>query len=291
MSTFPFRLLSRFVVGKVNKHQLMRRITENEAIRFCSYPWIMYKHSADRKRYDGSIFPEKVRKLKGIHDGERCFIVGNGPSLNLEQLEALNREKNICFGMNHVYDLFDKTEWRPDYYFCFDRDFIRAEYDVITNLDAGKVFVEFSKAPKDKIIDNEKLVYYFTDYVFAIDRGTVVTDHVCTELDKHASFVTNTTHLCIEFAIYMGFKSIYLVGMDHDYSFGYGKNHAEGISEGRHNEIGADHICDLDVAKQKYVQYKQYADNNGIEIINASKGGKLDVFKRCDFYEALRNSK
>jgi len=38
---------------------------------------------------------DHIKKFKNIHDGERCFIVGSGPSLKLEDLEA-SSEDNQC---------------------------------------------------------------------------------------------------------------------------------------------------------------------------------------------------
>ena len=271
----------------MNKEQIIRGLTENSLIRICAFPILVVKHSNAQRRYKKSLYGKDVKRLQEAYKGKRCFIIGNGPSLKLSDLDMLNSNNELCFGMNHIYDLFDKTDWRPNFYFCFDRDFIRSEYETIINIPADYIFIEYSKAPRNKLIHNEKIVYFFADYVFGIKRGKVVTDHVCTELSKKSSFVTNTTHLCIEFAMYMGFKEIYLLGMDHDYSFGYGKNHAEGIKEGKHNDLKHDHNCDLDVSAQKFNQYKCYADAHGIKIYNVSAGGKLDVFERKELSEAL----
>ena len=150
-----------------------------------------------------------------------------------------------------------------------------------------KIFIEYSKSPRRDIIHNSNIYYYFADYVFAVKRGTAITDHVCAELDRKTSFVTNTTHLCIEFALYMGFSEIYLIGIDHDYSFGYGKNHAKGITEGIHNDKNEFCTSDLDVSTQKYNQYKLYAEINNVCIFNASVGGKLNVFERVNFEEVI----
>ena len=61
---------------------------------------------------------EALKQFQNIHIGERCFIVGNGPSLRCEDLDMLKQE--ITFGSNYIYKIFNKTDWRPTYYFNSD---------------------------------------------------------------------------------------------------------------------------------------------------------------------------
>lgn len=36
-----------------------------------------------------SIYGKELREIKDIHKGEKCIIVGNGPSLSVEDLNAI----------------------------------------------------------------------------------------------------------------------------------------------------------------------------------------------------------
>ena len=58
--------------------------------------------------------------LKDKYKGRRCFIVGLGPSLTTADLDLLARNREYTFSMNRCYQLFDRTEWRPDCYFISD---------------------------------------------------------------------------------------------------------------------------------------------------------------------------
>ena len=40
---------------------------------------------------------------------KRCFIVANGPSLRIEDLEKIYDSKEVSFGMNRIYVLYDRT--------------------------------------------------------------------------------------------------------------------------------------------------------------------------------------
>jgi hypothetical protein len=48
----------------------------------------------------------RLAALKDVHRGERCFIIGNGPSLKKTDLSRLSGE--FTFGMNRFYLLFDE---------------------------------------------------------------------------------------------------------------------------------------------------------------------------------------
>ncbi len=60
----------------------------------------------------------RTAALRDCHRGRRGFIVGNGPSLRMEDLDRLQSE--ISFGSNKIYLAFDKTAWRPTYYSVID---------------------------------------------------------------------------------------------------------------------------------------------------------------------------
>ena len=67
-----------------------------------------------------------VKKFKNKHLGERCFIVGNGPSLKNTKLDLIKNE--FSFAMNRISMIFDFTEWRPSYYSCTTTNIHRAEW-------------------------------------------------------------------------------------------------------------------------------------------------------------------
>ncbi len=77
-------------------------------------------------------FGENSRLLKSFkdkHKNKRAFILGNGPSLKLEDIEKLDSE--ITFAANKIYLLFNETKWRPTYYFVEDDLVFRQNYEEI----------------------------------------------------------------------------------------------------------------------------------------------------------------
>ena len=89
----------------------------------------------------------------------------------------------------------------------------------------------------------------------------------------------------------MGFKEIYLLGIDHNYSIELDEN-----GNLYKNNGVRDHFSDNDKTENvpqtfkstlAYKAAKEYADRNGIKIYNATRGGKLEVFERKTLEEVL----
>ena len=64
-------------------------------------------------------------KFKDKHLGERCFILGNAPSLKKENLSLLKNE--IVFVCNKGYNAVDIGLPKYDYYVCTDTKNVYSE--------------------------------------------------------------------------------------------------------------------------------------------------------------------
>lgn len=233
----------------------------------------------------------KDLKLKNKHAGERCFIVGNGPSLQIEDLERLKNE--VTFGFNRINLLFDKTTWRPDYYVCID--YYMHELAMQDNGD--EILYKFT--PLDKTfasghVSDEGVYYYnrVTNYTVADSEGEI---HIRTEYPFSEDIVEvvygghTVTYDALQFAVYMGFSEIYLIGMDHSFAKEIKKNGEIVMHQGI-----KDHFCKeydnkpiqaapLDNVEDSLRSAGKYAIQHGTHIYNATRGGKLEVFERVDF--------
>ena len=50
-------------------------------------------------------------KNKNLHKGKRGFIIGNGPSLKINDLDM--PKNDISIASNKIYLAFNQTKWRP----------------------------------------------------------------------------------------------------------------------------------------------------------------------------------
>ena len=81
-------------------------LKRNRIFRFFSMPYVNIKRFILNQKYKQLSEPLKLNKLKDVGKGKRCFIIGNGPSLNIGDLEKLNNE--ITFASNRIYKLLNE---------------------------------------------------------------------------------------------------------------------------------------------------------------------------------------
>ncbi len=221
-----------------------------------------------------------MREFKDRYcSGERIFIIATGPSLKISDVERLKENREITMSVNHIYRLFDKTDWRPDYYVVSDGKMMR-EYErdskCIRNFDKVEKFFSdsylgFWEKPVDKTFHGYSMAYNQEKIRFSSD---------CSEVIYAGSTVV---YACLQIAAYMGFKEIYLLGCDFDYTYGVGN----------HFYTEQNQIVDFDYefVQRAYIEAKKYAEEHDIKIYNATRGGRLEVFERIKFDEVFFEKK
>ncbi|MEG1753385.1 MAG: hypothetical protein RR234_05670, partial [Christensenella sp.] len=76
----------------------------------------------------------RLEALRDTHKGEKCFVIGNGPSLKAEDLTKLHDAGVFCFGSKRITAIFDETPWRPNVWGVSDLDFIGLYHDEMSEL-------------------------------------------------------------------------------------------------------------------------------------------------------------
>lgn len=234
-----------------------------------------YEKMNMEKHYD-----QQIKIMKNSAIGKRCFIVGSGPSLTIEQLDKIKDED--CFGSNRIYKMFDKTEWRPKYYVIQDRyDNTKGVYET---LEVENFFVSDFYWKEHGMKNTHAICYH-------INRTLKQTNIIpfSENIEEYVQAASTVTYTMIQLAVYMGYSKIYLIGMDHTYANVTNdkgeiiqkndvKSHV--FEDEKPNEVVAN-IAYMELA---YISAKEYCDRHGVEIYNATIGGALEVFKRTDFW-------
>ena len=226
----------------------------------------------------------KLKKFMNKYNGERCFIVGNGPSLSIEDLEKIKDEH--CFGFNRIYELFDKTSWRPEFYMVLDNDVMKTVAKNIDQVDARwKLLNIMGKTMGLKSDDN---TIFFCSYgLYRIKEFCFKKKTISKDVSKYVSLNFSVTAAAIETAIFMGFKEIYLIGLDNNFSRWIdenGKIHLSNVDD--YKLIKAhdfNYFCYQDAVNSCFDCYRKYADKRGIKIYNATRGGNLNSYERINF--------
>ncbi len=238
----------------------------------------------------------RLERLKDTHKGERCFLIGNGPSLTGEDLNLLKNE--FTFGTNMVYKIFDQTDWRPSFHCVSDTIY------------ASKLGFELSQMVKAPLFTTERTYRRMkkkpidTTYVHTIQTERY---KVRGNIQAYCMIKATVLSLAAEMAFHMGFTEIYLLGVDctnpHDKGGHFTDNYAtKEVAETDINRIKTrmnartlttkqigDHIIDRSL--EVYALLNQYACQHGIQIYNATRGGNLEIFPRVKLEDVLEQKK
>ena len=230
-----------------------------------------------------------IEKYKGIHAGKKCFIVATGPSLTLDDLDLIKDQ--YTFSMNSIINLYEKTDFRPKYYLIQDGNVERRLHNRLIEVNHGVSFLGIGDISGFKPIINKKqakpytnlfefynldIAYHIYDLCYA-DPKSITTNFS----DDCAAGIFDggtVTYSAIQLACYMGFKEIYLLGCDTNYSGHVDESGSK--NKTRKSEPALVMINSYKVAKK-------YADFHGIKIINCTRGGMLEVFPRKTLEEVL----
>ena len=218
-------------------------------------------------------------EYKDIHNGKRCFIIATGPSLTFEDLEKLKDE--YTFSMNSIIKVYNDTSFRPTYYAIQDnhvfmqmQDMIRKQPKDIPVFISDNIWLRF-KREKEWVEFPTDTMYHAYDMKLGKYHAKFSGDAYDIVYDGYS-----IAYSCIELAVYMGFKEIYLLGCDCTY-LGEKEHFVDSGVEDRSRKYATPKLI------VGYEAAKTYADTHGIKIYNATRGGVLEVFERVDLDDIL----
>ena len=228
----------------------------------------------------------KLKPYKNKHKGEICVVIGNGPSLRIEDLTKLHLLGVPTFACNRVTLAFPQTEWRPTYYFMSDENLIRQYNDDVPDVPAAHRF--FPKRYRD-IVRNG---VYYNELEFDYRKEGKFSTDAAKGIYPGGSITTEM----LQMAYYMGFTEIYMIGVDFSYAFNSPLNDASYSYQGEQNYFIKDYLKPGEIAAIPNVQanllafhaVKNAIEENGRIIGNATRGGKLEVFQRYNLDELFR---
>lgn len=231
---------------------------------------------------------EIAKRLKPYHDfhtNEKCFVIGNGPSLKAEDLTRIWNLGIPTFACNRIHMIFPQTEWRPTYYFISDAKIVAQYADNVDGVPVDHRFFpkRFKGKVKNGIFYNELESDYEKEGKFSLNaaEGIYTAGTVTVEM--------------LQFAFFMGFSEIYLIGVDFSYAVTHKIDSRTYKYEGESNYFVKDYlkpgeIADMPNIKANLLGFhaaREAIEGQGRVIANATRGGKLEVFKRVSLDELL----
>jgi hypothetical protein len=239
----------------------------------------------------------RLLSLKNQFSGKRCFIMGNGPSLNITDLCLL--EDDYVWGLNRCYLLFDRIKWRPKFFVALDEIVVPDNsYEInslISELSNCLFFFPLQFRLNGTLASGINTYWYeeIPQNISKIPRG-----YFSDDAGSYIRAAYTVTIAALQLAVYLGFNPIYLIGCDTDYTLPNSiyfdeKNKDKIISTAdddpnhfRGDYFGAGKKYSRPSPERMIIAYQQAKkifDEIGIDVFNATIGGKLEVFPRVTY--------
>lgn len=229
----------------------------------------------------------QLKQYKNIHKGERCFIIGTGPSLTTDDLELLKDE--ICFGSNRIFEIYPRTSWRPTYYINQDYPLLKKYVKEINELTPKAIFLPIDVQPS---YGHNPLANFFVLRYKDFYPGDA---EFSRNIHHYMGQGFTVTYGAIQMAYYMGFSEVYLLGIDHNYSISLNEKGIPVLNDGAQDYfkgskasnqgLNLPRVVESTVA---YMTARKFADKHpGFTVYNATRGGKLEAFERVRLEDVL----
>jgi hypothetical protein len=225
----------------------------------------------------------RLAELKDIHKGERCFIIGNGPSLKQTDLGRLKNE--YTFGLNRIYLLFPELGFQTTFFVIINDLVIEQCKDDISSLSMPKFFSWHSR----RFFSLESLpgTFLYTTY----DNPAFARDV------RHRVWESATvTYVALQLAFHMGFGQVILIGVDHTSNVP-GKANTTIISQGDDpNHFNPAYfgkgfrwqLPDFETSEIGYRLARQVYEADGRQVLDATIGGKLTIFPKIEYLSLFK---
>lgn len=236
---------------------------------------------------------QKWKDLKGKYKGKRVFVLGNGPSLNDTELYLLKDEYKVCF--NHFYLMIPRIGWNPSFYMVTDDIVIGDMPDFFKETIMPQIEYNFFPDIHPNNIDFRKHIPEDDNVLW------IHTDYAGFRNDLPKCGINNTVvNASLQVMAYLGFSEIYILGVDASFSFNAHKsknlssrdiesdgddpNHFDPRYFGKGKKY---HHQPMDEMVRRIGLARVFLEGQGVKIVNAGVGGKLDVLERQPLREVL----
>jgi glycosyltransferase involved in cell wall biosynthesis len=227
--------------------------------------------------------------------GDRCFILGNGQSLNKVDISLLKDE--FTFGVNSIFLARENMGYAPTFYCVEDTHVASERKNEIQSIDSPVKF--FGHYLKNSILPNPHNIFLniLMDY-----RRYAGFPYFSIDASRRLWVGGTVSYINMQMAYYFGFKKVYLIGFDHEYVIpssaeAKGVNIRSTTDDPNHfhpDYFGKNfhwHIPLVNRMELSYIKAKRAFELDGREIVNCTPGGKLEVFRRENFADVLAAAK
>ncbi len=229
---------------------------------------------------------ERLAALKDIHRGQRCFIIGNGPSLRQTDLSKLRGE--CTFGVNRIYLLFPELGFTTTYYLSMNDLVIKQCAEEMLALPMPKFLTWRSHHFfRRETFNVQHSTPDMPTFLYTTYTGPKFARDVTGRLWEGAT----VTYVALQLAFHMGFEQAILIGVDHNFVTQGAANQTVTSEGDDPNHFAPNYfdkgfkwqLPDLETSERAYRMAKAAYEAAGRQVLDATLGGKLTVFQKADY--------
>jgi hypothetical protein len=223
----------------------------------------------------------RLRQLKDRHQGRVGFLVGNGPSVRMEDLERLAGQVTFC--CNRFYLAYPKTSFRPTYTLSADDQMIDDFGEEIVSQSAGQVILVTNRYPS-----------FSGSYIWC--GSQINASAFSTNVYSHVYIGGATLGIGIQLGFHMGIRKFLLYGVDHSFKLTVDPTAADPYRSARGddnhfipNYRSGKAWCPpaTSMIEEMFTSSDEFLRQRGGWIKNATHGGHLEVVERTSFDREL----
>ena len=147
-------------------------------------------------------------RYKDIHLNDSCILIGNGSSVKIDDLNKIATFGFKIFVFNRFHKSFDIVNINPDYTVVTDPAYLKNFFYETFYKSRGKLLIGTS-------LNNFSIKYIFSSWFNLVSHDKFRFSHDMSSYIECGGSVVVAT---LQIAKYMGFKNIYLYGIDHSFN-------------------------------------------------------------------------
>lgn len=272
----------------------------------------MRRKIVEKTRKEELKFISSNGMFKDIHKGERCFIVGNGPSLKNLDLSVLKNK--TVFTVNQSPRMKDFEKLETDYHIWTDERFFHLRDDSPEDMELLQVMRKVKSCDKSPVVfyktsafqmiqkyklDRELDIHYLMDGPINFDSPVVDFP-----IDRPLPVFPTCIHYAILIAVYMGFAEIVLLGCDctglintinarredcgeYTYAYDVSDNEAKRMQKQQEYTKLADEMLWYSQLLNTYGILYSYCKRKGCNLVNATKGSILEEVPKVNLKDFI----
>jgi len=230
----------------------------------------------------------ELDRFKNKHTGQVGYLIGNGPSVRVEDLEKLTGKAVFCFNRFHL--AYGKMTFRPTYTVSADFGMIRDFGSQIVSESEGTVFLVYKTRPD-----------IAGDFIWVGAKYKAPSPVFSKKIYHHIVVGGSSLVAAIQLGYFMGIKHFVLYGVDHDFKYNpvetaespTDNNYCTAVGDENHfikNYRSGKPWCPphIEVIEKSLRRADRFLRKRGGWIINATRGGKLEILERKNFDEVFK---